>query len=102
MTLPEGYQMSEDWRWYCPWTRSSPSLATSIQANEDRNNPVLRLANGQQTPTVEPSGHCKESLLGYRWDPQGDVLSTDKSGRDGEQVCLPPVDPQHSSQDIKT
>ena len=64
-------------QWYQPWTRAGPASPSSPSSSS----PILRLAAAPAPNTGggEEGDEGDTTLLGYRWNTQKDILTTDKS-----------------------
>ena len=79
MKAPEGFVSSEPSHWYRPWVREVSKL-TAAAPSEEENDPVIKMAGSTEPAIFTKEGKSpKESLLGYRWSPIFDTISTDKA-----------------------
>ena len=80
MKAPEGFVSSKSSRWYRPWVKEVSTLSAAAPSEDEKeNDPVIKMAGSQEPATFTREGKSpNESLLGYRWSPGPDTISTDK------------------------
>ena len=89
LKVPEGYVRSNPYYWYRPWVKAVSPLTVNTPSMDDKDkDPVIKMAGSQQPAPFVKAGHTsKDSLLGYKWQPSNDTISTDK----GEGINLHPA-----------
>jgi hypothetical protein len=73
---PPGFVICSRQRWYRPWKPAGLALPSGAPPSPSRHEPILRLA---APPTANVGDGGGDTLLGYKWNPELDYISTDKS-----------------------